>query len=244
MIRTEEKPFFISIEPTEKEKKIEEIVERAFQKLEEIGSVEIPRAYVGSYWKEGNFGSVKWYVKKAYNPWRKQVDFDKLWRLIQQEPWQQLRPHHDLMILATDLYVGDTNFIFGCTIPRVRSDGSIREVICGSVISVNRIQRYKNWEDSFLTILLHELGHLYGVPSSSSPDYIFVGDKKAKSLLDFGHCNNRKCVMEQINTDGRLDLPEKAEYLKRYNPDYYCIYDLKTLRRNLERLYSKASYIL
>jgi hypothetical protein len=70
-------PFFISNEKgTEKALGI---VESAFQKIEEISGVEISRGYIGfGPWKEGEYKSMNWYVEKAFDEMRQQVNSKKI----------------------------------------------------------------------------------------------------------------------------------------------------------------------
>jgi len=143
------------------------------------------------------------------------------------------------------LYSYGTNFVFGETRPKISGkkivvdeyiDGRPRPT--GVVVSTNRIKKWygKNWGLAFYCILSHELGHFYGLPSSENPNFIKYGDSRAFSELDYFHCNDRNCVMEQVNVPGRMDLLEKALHLRKHRR-LFCEYDLKTLRENLRKLY-------
>lgn len=220
-------PFFISSEKEDKE--VNEIIGKTFSFLETTGGVKIPRRYVGSSWSDGEYGSVKWYVDQAFNPIRRQVNFDNFWHLVEREPWQKDQ-HLELFVLDRDMYYGDNTFIFGYTHKLISTFGS---KVKGIVVSLNRIRQYNNWQSSFFNILLHEQGHFYGVPMPN-PNYI----SHSTIDLDRGHCNDRNCVMEQVNIPGRLDLSKKAEFLLRHNPHFFCGYDIKSLRETLRKIYS------
>jgi len=237
------RPFFIFSQYPDRRLRLYEIVEEVFNIFENIGEVKIPRSYVGSFWKEGEYGSAEWYIRQAYDPERRQVISRKLWDLFQREPWQRIKPHYELMIIQDfDLTVSsNVNFVFGDTRPLINWEGKIvYDVSRGVIVSIYRMRKWyrDEWDKAFKTILLHELGHFYGVPNKTSPNFIGYGrSEMAKSYLDYLHCNDRRCVMEQVNVPGRMDLLVKAKYLERYNPKYFCDYCLRTLRQNLQMLY-------
>ena len=219
-------PFFISM----KEELNEEIplLESVFREFERIGGVRIPRYYVGSRWGGGDFGNLDWYIQRSYSRERGQVRAPFLMNLCKIEPWKKTTPHFDLFVIEEDICAPNTNFLFGLTKHRI-----------GSVISTYRLKRFygSEWETAFYYITAHELGHLFGVPSPFNPNFIRENDPRAITPLDYGHCDNRYCVMEQINTEGRLDLLEKARLLQRSN-SLFCEIDRRTLRRILRYMYN------
>ena len=240
-------PFFISYERTDKE--VHEIVEKTFSLLESLANVSIPRKHMGDSWTQGDFGSIEWYVKQAHHKRRRQANMQILWKLFESEPWQEER-HHELVVLESDLYMGseDNNFVFGETRIKMLPDGRIfsdthtdgKPYVTGIVQSLNRIRKWcgNSWRDNFFISLLHELGHFFGVPSRLNPNYIT--QNIAINYLDEGHCDDRGCIMEQINIEGRMDLLEKTKFLLEHNPALFCRYDLDTLRKNLKTLYKQT----
>ena len=97
--------------------------------------------------------------------------------------------------------------------------------IGGAVVSIFRAKKwYKdNWPLTFYCILAHELGHFFGIGR---------------------HCNNRDCIMEQVNVPGGPDLLEKALHLYRLgkipNGVPFCEHVKEALGRKLRDLYSKS----
>ncbi len=240
-------PFYITYE--KKDKQIEELIENTFLGLEAIGEVKIPRKHMGSKWSNGDFGSVAWYVKNAYNSRRKQANLSDMFILTEQEPWQKTNPHFELMVLETDLFDEETNFVYGAAQKKIVENGRIvvdglahpegRLYVPGIIISANRMKKGhgKNWESTFLTMFFHELGHFFGLPTTSNPNYMKEGDSRANGYLDFKHCDDSLCVMEQVDIDGRMNLLKKTKLLEKENLLYFCEHDFWALRENLRKLY-------
>ena len=224
----------------EGDRKIYEIVESGFNFIERKTSVKIPRRYVKGFIRDGDFGSIKWYIQNAYNHEREQVSFPDLWKLFNEEPWQREDPHYEFVILESDLYAPRLNFVFGGTIPKITPYGEIRYGVCGTVISVYRYKKWysKDWPQTFFGAIVHELGHFHGLSSSENPNFIRENDPRAKSELDYEHCDNPSCIMEQVHAPGRMQANEKIKYLQMTNPDLFCKYDLAALQKNVRLLYS------
>lgn len=237
-------PFYIAVE--REDGKVRDIVENAFSFFERAGNVRIPRKYLGSGpWKDGDYGSIPWYVGRAYDTERMQVNLKRFWDLLENEPWQKDR-HYELVILDTDIYMENTNFVFGQTKSKILINGMVlsdtsgdKPHVTGVVISTNRIKKHYGaaWPDAFYGILLHEKGHFFGLPPESSPNIIYLNDKRVSSL-EWLHCDEKNCVMEQINVTGRMDLLEKARHLKTNNPQWFCEPDTDALKKNLKKLYN------
>ena len=235
-------PFYITLE--REDPWVRGIVEQALGFFESVGDLEIPRKHVTD-------NSLNKYVKQSFNPKRGQISFVSLLSLFREEPRQKEERHYKLAILETDLYFSNDNyFLFGCTESKISkkgemrpdvfrtSDGTETPLVRGVVISLNRLKGYYDeyWERAFYAILLHELGHFYGLSCQENPHYIEYDDPSV-SPLEWGHCDNPKCMMEQVNVPKRPDLLAKTLYLEKTNPDWFCQYDLRALRRNLRALY-------
>ena len=240
------KPFYVSYENFSPE--LENIVENAIGMFEIIGEVKIPRKHIKSnYWFNGDFGSLDWYINKAYDKERNQARTDILWNLFDTEPFQDEEEHHELVILNSDLFNLRTNFIYGETRPKVSNDGIIfgdfsddgkKRFVSGSIQSDYRMRQYgSKWEEAFFSILVHEIGHFYGLAATNSPNYISENDPRCKGPLDIRHCNDRYCIMEQVNIPGRLDLLKKAEFVIQNNALLFCDDDSSALKKNLKMIY-------
>lgn len=240
-------PVYIAIEREDSEEIIS-IIEETFKFLEDVGKINIPRNYIDrGNLENGEFGSVDWYVDQAWNLGRRQVNSSVLWQLFENEPWQQRERHHEMFVLEKDLYAPDTNFIFGQTIVKIAPTGTIlpekhadgSRYVHGFIQSVHRLRGWyrDDWGLALTAVLLHEEGHFFGAPNISSPSYIKNDDPRMRNPLDEDHCNNRACIMEQVNVSGRPTLGDKISYLLQNNTRFFCDYDLQTLKTNLQRLY-------
>ncbi|MEM2924943.1 MAG: hypothetical protein QXJ68_04560 [Methanocellales archaeon] len=112
----------------------------------------LPINVYGNWFKdEGEFGSIDWYIKRAYNAQRRQCDLIKFLDLFKKEPWQKL-PHYDLLLLSSyDLY--------DSTLPEIKffiGRGSIG----ATVISLFRLKKYGS--EVMKQAGIHEFGHTYG----------------------------------------------------------------------------------
>lgn len=238
------KPFYISYDG--KKEDIQELIESTFDFFEKIAQTNIPR-YVCEGIGSGPYESASWYTKQAFNYQRNQVSSEKLRTLFNQEPWQKT-PHYEFFVTDRDMYNGSPNnaFLFGETNPQILHNGSMisNTFADGSpyvkyiMLSTNRLKKYyeKEWDEAFQTIAIHELGHMYGLASQDSPDYITHFGPKDKSGLEGGHCDRKDCIMEQVNVSGRMDLRDKKEYLEEVNPYLFCNNDLRALKVNIRKL--------
>lgn len=90
-------PFYVTVE--RKDEKVYRTVDDVLNYFEQIGEIHIPRRYLGSGpWKDGEFGSIPWYVSKAYNRERRQVDLQQFWDLLKAELWQKGDRHYELVM--------------------------------------------------------------------------------------------------------------------------------------------------
>ena len=229
------KPIYIQVKDINKEE-IEKIIENIFNFYEKISSKNIKRKYVGNYWNNGDFGSLEWYILKSLDGSR--VNANTFFELLNREPWQKQEPHYDLVIIDNPLYDGhpENNFIFGYTEMVFDKEGNKMNNNGKVLISTHHIKKFyrENWKIALQGILLHELGHLFGLPNLKNPHYISI--PRTEYDLRVGHCNRKDCIMEQINVPGCMDLLEKTKYLIENNRKMYCKYDLESLIENLKKL--------
>lgn len=241
------KRFYVTLESEDKAARetVDNIIERAFRVFENAGNVTIPRVYFGSSWSDGDFGSMKWYIKESLVPQRNQASIEKLFELLRTEPWQKSERHYELSVLETDVFAEGTNFVFGGTKAAIYNNGWIWPYpadtanppvnIYGTIISLDRIKEWYvgDWELALSTLLIHELGHFYGLTDVKNPK----ADFKDSRSLNYGHCDDRFCVMEQMNVSGKLSLIEKAKLIDRNDP--FCESDRFALVRNLSNMYRR-----
>ena len=137
-------------------------------------------------WLTGNilnaYQSVDWYCGYSRNKERNQLHCGKLYEAITTEPWQETQPHHDILILKSDLYDNDVNWCFGYA-------------VLGQM-AVSSVYRFEKWlhndysmqRECFKTIIMHEVGHMLGL----------VNENRTDIEYNLGwHCTNNNCIMRQ-----------------------------------------------
>lgn len=90
----------------------------AVRRVAEIAGVDIPVRYFGAFnTGDGPYGSVEWYVQRAWNPQRRQLNASHMLNLSRMEHWQEHEPHYELWITQLDLWSGEdrNNFVYGLT---------------------------------------------------------------------------------------------------------------------------------
>jgi len=127
--------------------------------------------------------SADWYVRRgkdtALRP--NQINGDVIINCLAIEPWQRAPDqHYDVVLLHEDLCTNDPNlnFVIGLAV----------QGLC-TVLSTFRFGTLSMAEqvECIKTEVLHEMGHVFGLPSSDRPNLIdSIG----------AHCSN-KCVMRQ-----------------------------------------------
>lgn len=147
--------------------------------VKNFGDWKDPGYLIGS--KLQAWKSLEWYLATAKHHSRRenQLDATVILNLCLQEPWQQLQAHYDLIVLRSDIYAGDTNFIIG-----------LAGTNSGAVISIHRFLELdrSNQAECIKTETIHELGHVFGLlPPDRDQDVEFSLGR---------HCANR-CVMRQ-----------------------------------------------
>ena len=237
-------PFFITYEhPTDE---LVGIVESSFSLFESLGNVTIPRQHFGNGpWKQGEYGSFDWYLQQAFDSSRGQISSEKLWDLFLKEPFQKTQRHYELAVLDTDIFTSGTNFVYGVTRPQIFNNGGIISDgqgehfrVSGLLQSTHRMKEgFFSWQKYFQGILIHEMGHFFGLASTQNPNYLGYNDPRAQGYLDINHCDDRSCIMEQVDISGRPTLSRKVDFVTSTNPLWFCKSDVKALRTNLQNLY-------
>jgi predicted Zn-dependent protease len=127
------------------------------------------------------YKSIDWYLlaTKHFSEREDQFDAGILLNLCLVEPWQIDHPHYEAIVVADDLYHGQTNFIVG-----------LSGLGLGMVVSAYRFMGLSEKEriECLKTVALHELGHVFGA----------VRPGKTQNVEESlgSHCTN-VCVMRQ-----------------------------------------------
>lgn len=209
---------------------------------------------------------VKDIISKSLDRKTGKIIWNDFWTILSE---QCKEAHFEIIITDKGLKDNNTNFIYGQTVVVVNQIGNIivwvgNKIRYGITISVKEIKDRcsEKWKECFLILTLHELGHFFGIPPVGSPNYIPCENqncnkcrklsnderkrrlkKMRKSDLDEHHCNNRDCVMEQINVEGRLALSEKT-YLFSKNKSIFCSDCQKAFGKNIKRFEKISEVIL
>lgn len=127
------------------------------------------------------YQSVDWYI--AYGLIKSsrdnQVNAHAVIDALIEEPWQQAMRHYDVVVLKSDMYDEDCNFVIGLALPGL-----------GTVISINRFLQLEELLqlECIKTETMHEVGHVFGlVPDNRITNVEFSLGR---------HCTNR-CIMRQ-----------------------------------------------
>lgn len=136
-------------------------------------------------WLEGNkltnWNSVDWYLEIAKLASRNesQLNGDKLLKLLYSEPWQEKRPHYDVVVTKRDLNADDCAFCIGLAIHGV-----------ATAISTFRFTSLdaNSQRECIITETMHEMGHVFGL--------VPAGRKEAVEMSLGLHCTNT-CIMRQ-----------------------------------------------
>jgi predicted Zn-dependent protease len=127
------------------------------------------------------YKSVDWYVAKGFEKSRNnsQANSGEILTQLWIEPWQDQIPHYEVVVLCSDLYSEETNFVIGSAIKGF-----------GTVISINRFRDLeRNLQlECIRTEVTHEVGHVFGLV----PETRTVRVNQSLGL----HCTNQ-CVMRQ-----------------------------------------------
>ena len=131
------------------------------------------------------YQSVDWYVQKGKETSRNrtQLNAGTMQSLLLFEPWRNPqeggRDHYDILMVHSDMYLGETNFVIG-----VAKQG------IGTTISTHRFKELDGRDryECIKTETMHELGHVFGlIPKDRTENVEYSLGK---------HCTNR-CIMRQ-----------------------------------------------
>lgn len=167
------------------------------------------------------YHSVDWYLQDSWDRGRGQFNATNIIHSFYHEPWRQVKDHHDILIMHSDIYDGSdsNNFVIG-----LASKG------IGAVISTYRFRRLlKDDQTRFRcieTVTMHELGHVFGL----LPDYREKGYHSSD-----GHCIN-DCIMQQGYGIQDWEVMTHSRWIKKelgYSPlCNMCEKDLKAVLKN------------
>ncbi len=154
------KPIFVTCDKGTSDRNLGIVVEALEEVLNSINMKEILPIHSFGYWNEGNepHQSIDWYIKRSFNPERKNYDISNngqcdlyvFWKDLKEDPIQNERPHYEVILLSDfDLYdrLYGYRFMIG--------EGGDQ----GAIIS---IKRYKNsGREIIKQAALHEFGHAF-----------------------------------------------------------------------------------
>lgn len=164
------------------------------------------------------YHSIDWYIQSARQASDRhgQLNGDQLIDNLRSEPWQNSKPHYDIVILHSDLYSGkdDNNFVIGLAAQGL-----------GTVISINRFLRIDQTLqiECIKTETIHEVAHVFGlIPDERN---CCVEESLNK------HCTN-VCVMRQGLTVPNDWISMTYDRLRVGQP--FCPFCLQDLQRYFE----------
>lgn len=141
---------------------------------------------------EGPYWGAQWYIEQSYDREIDRVIAPQYLELVRREPWQQLSPHYDLILVDEDLTE------FAAPLARARPDRySLGTSFPGTaaLLSVYRIRQIADRDlraRALKRLVWHHMGHLLAVPDFSRERHV------VRRGLEM-HCTNR-CVMRHADT--------------------------------------------
>lgn len=103
-----------------------------------------------------DYQSVDWHIQwgKETSIKAPQLNANAILDSVINEPWRKAQDHYDVIVLHSDLYSGNTNFVIG-----------LAERGIGTVISTNRFNTLgdRARHECIKTETMHELGHTFGL---------------------------------------------------------------------------------
>lgn len=187
--RSKIRPVYIMFESGISTNHMNTVVNAVNELLEVANATSFIKVQNFGVWRNSNYrqngkltewSSVDWYVEDARSISRPgQIDCERLVTNLLIEPWQKQTPHYDLLVLKSDLYARNTNFVLGLA----QHHGA-------SALSIHRLLGLENrlQHECIKTIVMHEMGHVFGlIPPERTHN---VEESLGK------HCTNR-CLMRQ-----------------------------------------------
>jgi len=126
------------------------------------------------------YKSIDWYIQSGRQSGRpSQLNADAIMANLEREPWRKTIPHYDVVILSSDMFSEETNFVIG-----------LASYAIGTIISTHRFMGLDQAlrAECVKTEVMHELAHVFGLVPDERIDNIEESLGK--------HCMNI-CVMRQ-----------------------------------------------
>jgi predicted Zn-dependent protease len=191
---------------------IKDILEMAEvrSKVEDIG-VWRSTTYCNEDGSLKNFQSIDWYLQKGREESRNanQLNVQSISMHLQRRGTVWKGTHRIVLVLCSDIYYEDKNFVVGLS----DKDSPV-------ILSTFRFKGLSEKErcQCLKTVAMHELGHMFGLPSEDR-------DKNVENKLG-KHCTNR-CIMRQgLDVSDWLDITDDRLKYGALCSD--CINDLKS----------------
>ena len=160
--------------------------------------------------------SVDWYIAEAWNLAKAKLDATQLMKTLAAEPWRRkelIGDHYDVWLVDQEMYdeaqtEADPDVV------------SFSRNLVGLVVSARPFEAVGTPTYSLVkTVVLHELGHLFGLPDIRRPDV---------ALDAAPHCTNT-CVMRQAS-HGQEDWQQLTTDRLTHGPYCEkCLGELRTL---------------
>lgn len=187
------RPVFLMYTPDIRSEEERWTLEAIVEVLDTLGVREEIPIYNFGVWRERDYispdgqlieyRSIDWYIKKAFNGVRGQVDIDQLAASLYLEPWHERQPHYDVVLTALDLF--HSSFP---NVPFLVGGGPSGKAAIVSVRRFRGIGVRSLRGEAIKQAVMHELGHMFGAPD---------GGRGHSVVYIIGwHCTNM-CAMRQ-----------------------------------------------
>jgi hypothetical protein len=223
---------------------VKDTLERILNKLEKMAGVTIKRTYFyGPPCKDEYLHLSHCYHQHIIETCRDQngVNPECIFNLSEKEPLQRSRPHYEIYVVNDYINVdrySSTHTIYGVALSAISNDRVFNNA--GIILSIKPLKEHylSKWPIAFSIDVIHEGGHLFGLPNQKSPYYIDHNHPYAEeNPLYVDHCSHKYCAMGLPDVEGRNGLLDLARDVFENNPNWYCYYDRQLLIRNLQILF-------